>query len=135
MKILCLDYGTKQTGVAISDSKLKTALPLTTISARKHHLLIKELTKIVSDYHVGKIVCGLPLTVDNQVSEMGKQIEEFSSQLAKALSIPVVMWNENHTSQLAAQNFDAKDPRIHAEAARIMLQEYLDNNLINNEQD
>lgn len=125
MKVLGLDYGTKETGIAISSPSGLAALPLTTIKASKNRQLISKLLRLIVEYKVEEIVCGLPMTTDNEISQMGERINQFIVELKLATEIPIYTWNENHTSQLAATRYKSNDPRIHAEAARIILQEYL----------
>src|SRR5213078_2448763 len=63
-RILGLDIGTKTIGVAISDSSLTVASPITTVQRRKFQADAARLREVIAERQVGALVIGLPLNMD-----------------------------------------------------------------------
>lgn len=135
-RILAIDYGTKRTGIAITDEMQIIASGLTTVDT-------KELLQFLQDYitkeKVEKIVVGLPKQMDNTASESEVYIQKFLVQLAKAIpNIPVDRVDERFTSKMAFQSMidsglkkkQRKNKALIDEiSATLILQSYLSSNL------
>jgi putative Holliday junction resolvase len=81
-RILCLDYGEKRTGVAVSDETRTIAQSLTTIYHHNETELIAAVAKLVKQYEVDLIVIGLPLSLSGKPSTRSEKIRHFASRLA-----------------------------------------------------
>ena len=134
MKILSIDYGDRKIGLAISDIDQKLASRLLTLENRSLELSIVEIKTILIDKKIEKIVVGLPVGLKLE-SEQGRKTGKFIDFLTKEVNIPVIEMNEVFTSKMAEENLlnagvKREDFRgiIDQEAARIILQDYLDNN-------
>lgn len=138
MRILGLDFGTKTTGVAVSDPFGWTAQGLEIIRRQdENHLkpTLARLGELCSEYKVEKIVLGLPKNMNNTLGERGEKTLLFKEKLEARLKIPVVIWDER-LSTVAAEGFllEADVSRkkrkqvIDKLAATIILQNYLDAN-------
>ena len=136
MRILGLDYGTKTTGVAVSDPMGWTAQGLEIIRRQEEaHLkaTLKRIAELCEEYKVEKIVLGLPKNMNNTIGERGEKTLEFKAKLEARLNIPVVTWDER-LSTVAAESvlLEADVSRkkrktvIDKLAATIILQNYLD---------
>ena len=79
-RLLAIDYGTKRTGIAITDELQIIASGLTTVSTTD---LIVFLKDYVSNETVDKIVVGLPKQMDNTDSESEVYIQKFLVKLEK----------------------------------------------------
>ncbi len=100
-RILAIDYGTKRTGLAVTDEMQIIASGLTTVETKD---LIKFLRDYVTTEPVELFVVGLPKQMDNTASESEVYIQKFLEQLSKALpDIPVVRVDERFTSKMAFQ--------------------------------
>lgn len=100
-RILAIDYGTKRTGLAITDEMQIIASGLTTVVTND---LITFLKDYISKENVEKIVVGEPKQMDNTASESEVYIQKFLKQLGKAIpNIPVVRVDERFTSKMAFQ--------------------------------
>ena len=84
-RILALDYGDKKIGVAISDPMQIIAKPFKTLANTTNKNIFLELNQIISDYNVGKIVVGLPITLKNKYSIQTEKVSVFID-LLKAVS-------------------------------------------------
>ena len=136
MRILGLDYGSKTVGVAVSDPLGLTAQGIETIWRKKENMLRRTLARIeeiISEYHVERIVLGLPKNMNNTLGERAEKSLEFKEMLEKRTGLPVIMWDERLTT-VSADNV-LKECGVRREnrkavvdkiAAVFILQGYLD---------
>ena len=100
-RILAIDYGTKRTGIAVTDEMQIIASGLTTVDTKDLLLFLKDYT---ASELVEKFVVGLPKQMDNTASESEVYILKFLEQLIKAIPhIPVERVDERFTSKMAFQ--------------------------------
>ncbi len=136
MRILGLDFGTKTTGVAVSDPLGFTAQGLEIIRRTDEFNIkptIKRIGEICDEYKVEKLVLGFPKNMDNTLGERCEATLKFKTKLENILKLPVELWDER-LSTMAAENMliDADVSRgkrkkvIDKVAAVIILQNYLD---------
>ena len=139
MRIMGLDYGSRTVGVAISDDLLLTAQGKEIIRRKEENKLRKTMARIeelIQEYGVEKIVLGLPLNMDESVSERSKLCLEFKDMLERRTGIPVEMMDERLTTVEADEimneaRIKGKERKEYVDmiAAQIILQDYLDNRL------
>jgi len=134
MKCIGLDLGTKTLGVSISDSNGIIALPLTTIRYQeKHEELIPELSKIIEENKIEKIILGLPKNMNNTIGERAQITLEFKSMLENKFGLEVIMQDER-LSTVSAESFLIKNyinkkkrkQVIDKMASQVILQSFLD---------
>ncbi|WP_073084992.1 Holliday junction resolvase RuvX [Winogradskyella jejuensis] len=100
-RLLAIDYGTKRTGIAVTDELQIIASGLTTVDTSR---LISFLKDYTSKETVDKIVVGLPKQMDNSASESEIYIQKFLVKLEKEIpEIPVERVDERFTSKMAFQ--------------------------------
>jgi len=100
-RILAIDYGTKRTGLAVTDEMQIIASGLTTVETKE---LVSYLKNYVATENVEKFVVGLPKQMNNTASESEVYIQKFLKQLAKTIPhIPVDRVDERFTSKMAFQ--------------------------------
>jgi len=100
-RIISIDYGSKRTGLAVTDNLKLIAGGLTTVPTN-------ELLSFLEDYTkkelVERIIIGLPKQMNNQPSESMKYIKPFVSLLQKKFpNIPIEYVDERFTSVLSHQ--------------------------------
>lgn len=100
-RILALDFGTKRTGIAVTDEQQIIASGLTTVHT-------KELVTFLKDYlakeDVELFLIGEPKQMDNTVSESEKYIRPFMAKLREIFpEIPIKRVDERFTSKMAFQ--------------------------------
>lgn len=98
-RILAIDYGTKRTGIAVTD-------PLRIIPGGLATVATHELTSFLAGYfskeQVDQIVVGYPTNMNGEESASMKQIRPFVEKLKKQYpDKQVVMFDERFTSVLA----------------------------------
>lgn len=104
-RILCIDYGRKRCGVAVTDPLGISANGLCTVPAHK-------LMEFVKDYcgreSVSRIVVGKPMQLNGAPSESMQYITPFLRRLRKEMpDMPVEMYDERFTSTIAHRDMIA----------------------------
>ena len=132
-KVLGIDYGTKRTGIAITDSLQLIALGLTTVST---HLLDDFICQLLESEEIDVFVIGDPKNLDGSKTDTTGHVNSFIKRLKeKYPEIPTQRIDERFTSKIAKQSILAsgvnKKVRRNRElidkvSATIILQDYLD---------
>lgn len=100
-RLLSIDYGTKRTGIAVSDPLQIIANGLTTVPT---HTIFDFLKKYLAQEKVDCIIVGMPKQMNNQESENMKNIRPFIKKLqATYPGLKVEMYDERFTSVMAHQ--------------------------------
>lgn len=138
-RILGLDYGSKTVGVAVSDPLFITAQGLTVITRKhptKYRQTIAAIREICEEYHIGRIVLGLPLGLDGVEGDRCQATRAFGSLLEEKLDIPVDYQDERFTTIEVESVMKAggkNDPRerkktVDQAAAVLILETYMHRN-------
>ena len=126
-KYLGIDYGMKRIGLAVGDSETKLATPLTTVAGADK---LAETIKAEGPFEA--VVVGLPRSLDGSETPQTLAVRHFCDDvLWRRLHIEPVFQDEAGTSGVAEDRLkEAGKPYekadIDAEAASIILQDYLD---------
>ncbi len=133
MRSLGLDIGDKRIGVALSDPGGILASPLTVIDRRDESLDIEAITDIISQQRVGRIIVGLPRSLDGSLGEQAEKVKAFTQKLASRIQVPLEYRDERLTTVMAERLTPVKKTRktrgkarYDAQAAALILQGYLD---------
>lgn len=132
MRSLGLDIGDKRIGVALSDPDGILASPLTIISRQDESRDIEALLDIISQQQVGRVIAGLPYSLDGSLGRQAEKVKAFTSKLAGRLQVPLEYRDERLTTVMAGRLKRAAGgkkkgkTRDDAQAAAIILQGYLD---------
>ena len=96
-RILCIDYGLKKVGIAVTDTSLIIASPLITVEN-------KNLFSFLDDYFkkedVDKVVIGDPV-VYGQESNIKNEINNFINIFKSKYKKEIVLFNERYTTEIA----------------------------------
>ena len=103
MKVLALDYGSARTGVAVSDPTGTLARPVGVVEGASTESGLAELARLVRDEDAERIVVGLPLTLRGTRGEQVAETERFVEALRGAVDVPVELFDERFTTDLARQ--------------------------------
>ena len=93
-KLLGLDLGTKTIGVAVSDGVRYSATPLETITRSKFTKDAARVAALIAENDIVGIVLGLPLNMDGSEGPRVQSTRAFARNLARAIAIPIVFWDE-----------------------------------------
>jgi putative Holliday junction resolvase len=131
MRYLAIDYGSRRTGLAICDPTETIVSPLAVVDSRKG--LLKKIGEIIEAEHVGAIVIGLPLNMDDTKGPQAQLVLEFTEKLKKELRIPVHLQDERLSSFAAEEKLviaqysrEKKKERLDAVAAAEILELFLE---------
>ena len=103
MKVLALDYGSARTGVAVSDPTGTLARPVGVVEKASSESGLAELARLVRDEEVECVVVGLPLTMRGTRGEQVGETEVFAESLRGVVDVPVELFDERFTTDLAQQ--------------------------------
>ena len=126
-----IDFGDSRIGVALSDPLGIMATPLTIITRTEEEKDIGALIDIIRRNAVGRVVMGLPISMDGTLGKQAEKVKAFAATLAKKIDIPVEFKDERLSTVVAknlvreARRTDRKT-RYDAAAAALILQSYLD---------
>ena len=131
-RILCLDYGEKRIGLALSDPLKIIAYPYKTIINFGLKNLKYEIKKIIANETIESIVIGLPIGLNGKDTIQTKKVREFRLQILD-LNIPIYFEDERLSSLAAAKSMKMEKIKtgfnkgmIDKRAAAIILQQFLD---------
>lgn len=124
MKILGIDYGSKNIGIAISDENKKVAFPKKVLN--NNSVFFENLKKIIKEENVSKIVIGESKDFKMKDNPIMNDIKRFKEKLETEFKLKVDMFPEVLSSHQAAKMAGEKNSMIDASAAAIILQSYLD---------
>ena len=134
-RIMGIDYGTKKTGIAVTDSLQIICSGLDTIPTLSLYDFIK---KYLETEEVEKIVVGMPLHEDGNPAQIAHLVVGFIRKLRKLYpAIEVVEWDERGSSKAAKEvilmSGTKKSKRrdkslVDKIAAALILQDYMEQN-------
>jgi len=101
MRILGVDFGDKNIGLAVSDKLLITAQALGSYRVKNEEEDKKYFKDLVSKYEIEEIVIGLPLRMDGTPGTRVQKTKKFASWLENVLKLPIVFWDERLTTKQA----------------------------------
>jgi putative Holliday junction resolvase len=111
--VLALDFGSARTGVAVSDPTGTIARPLCVVPRAASDDGLAELQRLVEAEGAEQVIVGHPLTLRGARGDQARATERFAAALRGRLAVPVVLFDERFTTDLAQQT-----PSISAEDAR-----------------
>jgi putative Holliday junction resolvase len=133
MRSLGLDIGDKRIGVALSDPGGILASPFTIINRRDESRDIAAIVDIIRQKQVGRVIVGLPRSLDGNLGKQAEKVEAFTRRLCEQTQVPVDYRDERLTTVMAERLMRAagnkktrRKARDDAQAAALILQGYLD---------
>lgn len=127
--LLAFDYGEKRIGVAIGNSLTRHARALVVLQNRNREYRFEAVGKLIGEWKPDALVVGLPCHPDGTPHEMTQLAKRFGNQLNGRFNLPVTWVDERYSSVEAEADIRqgaARADMLDAEAARIILQQYLD---------
>jgi len=126
--LIGLDVGEKRIGVAVADVGVKIALPYETVLVNGRE--IDTIREIVESEGADTIVVGYPRNQQGEATKQTLYVQEFAKQLVD-IAPKIVFQDESLTSVLAEQQLAShgkpfKRSEIDAQAAAIILQDYVE---------
>lgn len=119
--VLGFDFGLQRVGVAVGNSLLRQAQPLTIIDAASNDAKFAAIGALLQQWQPARCIVGLPLHPDGAPHAMSARCRRFANQLQGRFKLPVQLVDERYSSAVLPQR---RGERIDAEAAAIILQQY-----------
>ena len=98
-RLLGIDPGKKNIGIAICDEKKVIATPLKIIKKNKLQILLKEIQDIIKENNIRGIVIGNPINMDGSLGKSSQSATDFAKNLSNNITIPIVLWDERLSSE------------------------------------
>lgn len=132
-KILAIDYGEKNIGLALSDDEQKFAFAYNTLQVDKRRQTTNKTAKIMVDLKkicqlekVIRIVVGLPIGLNGNNTKKTEEVFAFVKELEEELNLPVETEDERYTTVAAARLPQKNARNIDELSAQILLAGYLE---------
>ena len=97
-RLLGIDPGKKNIGIAICDENQMVATPLKTIHKTNFERIIKQIKEIITENSIKGLVVGNPINMDGSLGKSSQSAFDFSKNLSKNITIPITLWDERLSS-------------------------------------
>jgi len=131
-RVLAVDYGSKNIGLACSDELGVTVQPLPSIPNSGQKNLLRELRTIIHTMRIQELVVGMPLNMDGTRGDALVRMEQLMESVKKALQIPATGMDERLSTVEALEIWQRLSPRrqkkyrtVDSLAAALILERYL----------
>jgi putative holliday junction resolvase len=124
--ILAFDFGLKRIGVAVGNTMLRQAQPLTVIAAATNDAKFVAIEALLREWQPARCVVGLPSHPDGADHEMTVRCRRFANQLNGRFGVATVLVDERYSSAVIAGK---RGETIDAQAAAIILQQYFNDHV------
>ena len=131
--LLAFDFGTKRIGIAIGNTLLRRASPLTTINEEKTEARFAAIAALLNEWQPGALVVGLPSNEDGTPHDLTALCRRFANRLKGRFDLPTILLDERYTSLAASAQLNEEGIHgmkqkslIDQYAAQQILQAYLD---------
>jgi putative Holliday junction resolvase len=132
-KILALDYGTKNIGMACCDELGVVVQPLPSFARRGRRDLLLRLRSAIEANGIQEIVVGIPLRMDGSPGDAVRRVERFMDALRDQLGLPLHGVDERLSTVEALEVWRTMRPRrqqryrtVDSLAAAFILKRYLE---------
>ncbi|MFH1291576.1 MAG: Holliday junction resolvase RuvX [bacterium] len=117
MKILAIDYGTKNIGLAYYNKEVDVILPCGQVNN------MDEVVNFIKQWGVEQVIVGLPLGLDSKGNKNTKRIKNFVRELKNKTGLEIKLTDERFSSQQADRMGQgvSRDEK----SAMIIMQSYL----------
>ena len=97
-RLIGLDPGARNIGVALSDVSLMLASPYATLRRGKLAANAAEIAAIARAQDAGGLVVGLPLSMDGTLGPAAQAARDWTRALSDATALPAALWDERLSS-------------------------------------
>jgi len=98
-RILGVDYGDKNIGLAIASSR-SIAVPYKVIQNQGFNQVLTDLREIIKKEKIDLLIIGLPYSLSGRINKRLEITRKFINNLKDHLSLPISTVNEQFTSKL-----------------------------------
>ncbi len=98
LRVLALDFGARNIGLAVSDELGVTAQGLPTLRRSNKRNDLDYLRRVIKQFHVAELVMGLPLRMSGSEGIQSEKVQVFAEELRRKFKLPVHLFDERLTS-------------------------------------
>jgi len=131
-RVLAVDYGTRNIGLACSDELGLTVQPLPSVPNSGRKDLVKRLRTIIDSLGVQELVLGMPVNMDGTQGDSFLRMEQLMLVLRNSLKIATTGVDERLSTVEALEFWKGMSPRrqkkyrtVDSLAAALILERYL----------
>ena len=132
-RLLGIDPGTKNIGIAICDENKVVATPLKIINKTNFQIFLKEIRDIIEENNIKGVIVGNPINMDGSFGKSSQSATDFAKNLSKNITIPIVLWDERLSSEGSFKitrdlgtNVTNRVRKLDKNAAAFILQGFID---------
>jgi putative Holliday junction resolvase len=100
--LLAFDFGIKRIGIAMGNTILRHASPLTTLNAERTDAPFEGIARLLDEWRPCALVVGVPWNVDGTPHEITALSLRFAKRLKDRFRLPVILIDERYSSLAAA---------------------------------
>lgn len=120
--ILAFDFGVKRIGIAIGNTLLGRATPLTTIDDERTDVRFARIASLLAEWQPAALVVGLPSNDDGTPHELTALCQRFANRLNGRFNLPVILVDERYTSLSASAQLNEQG--IHGRKQKTLIDQY-----------
>ena len=120
--LLAFDFGTRRIGVAIGNTLLCNAKPLTTIDDEKTDARFAKIAALLAEWQPSALVVGLPGNDDGTPHELTALCRRFANRLKGRFNLPTILVDERYTSLSASAQLNGEG--IHGMKQKTLIDQY-----------
>ena len=133
MRILGIDPGEKNIGVAISDPTGTIANPLTVIRHTSRSNDAATIATLAQENGVRKIIIGQSFDLNGKPNFQGRKAARLAAAISTQTDVPIELWDESYSTQKAQEaridlgsSRSKRNGHLDELAATVILQTFLD---------
>src|SRR5512143_3566192 len=110
-RVLSVDYGMKNVGLACCDELGVIVHPLASIPNRGRRDLLDRLRSAVREHQISHIVVGMPLNMDGSAGGAARRVERFIRLIRTEMGMPFTTFDERLSTVEASEMWRGMNPR------------------------
>jgi len=120
--LLAFDFGTRRIGIAIGNTMLRRASPLSTIDEKKTEARFAAIAGFLDEWKPSALVVGLPCNEDGTPHDLSALCRRFANRLKGRFNLPTILVDERYTSHAASVQLNEQG--IHGRKQKSLLDQY-----------
>jgi putative Holliday junction resolvase len=126
MRIMALDIGEKNIGIAISDKSNILAIPYKVL--QNDDTFIEKINIVINEKNINKIIVGMPYNLSGKLGYQADKTFKFVNKLKEKINIDIEFIDERFSTKIIKSNLMIKKQAKNETdkyAAAIILENYL----------
>jgi len=120
--LLAFDFGTKRIGIAVGNTLLRRASPLSTIADEKNDARFAVIAALLEEWQPCALIVGLPSNDDGSSHELTALCRRFANRLKGRFKLPTILLDERYTSLAASAQLNEEG--IHGMKQKSLIDQY-----------